>query len=123
MATYVKRVLIGIDKLGNAIAGGNEECTISGRTGYHAENTTGPMLYYWLFLQLIIDITFYPWDGMGHCKQAYEKETDKFLELKSFRGLALFVLSLFTLVSCAIMAPVFWIIYGIKTLIKKIAMS
>lgn len=82
------------------------------------------MLFYWLFLQMVVDLTFYPWDGVGHCKQAYEKEiNNEFYELRSLRALALFVLSLFTLGSCAIMAPLFWIIYGIKLLIKKITMS
>lgn len=122
--TYARSVLIAIDQLGNAIAGGNPDCTISGRIGYFSQKAVHPAVFYWLFLQIIVDLTFYPWDGEGHCRQSYEKEKfNKFYELKSFRVLALFMLSLFTLSSCLIMCPLFWAIYGIKLLVKKITMS
>jgi len=121
--TYAKSVLIAIDQLGNAIAGGNPDCTISGRIGYYHSISVVPYLWYWSVLAFIVDITFYPFDGKGHCRQAYEKEQlNEFYELNSFKLLALFVLTLIVLGSCLIMCPLFWIIYGVKTFINRILM-
>lgn len=121
--TYAKSVLIAIDQLGNAIAGGNPDCTISGRIGYYQQIAVEPMLWYWQILAFVVDLTFFPFDGKGHCKQAYEKEVkNEFYELKMFKGLALFVLTLLVFGSCFVMCPLFWIIYGVKKFINKILM-
>lgn len=116
--TYVKEILVAIDQLGNAIAGGSSQCTISGRTGYYAINAYASILWYWIALQFIIDFTFYPWDGKGHCFQAYEKEESKFKEVKHAVPLVLFLLSLITICSCLIIAPISWTIFGIKGIIN-----
>jgi len=118
--TYAKGILISIDQLGNAIAGGNPDCTISGRTGYYAHHSKGLILIYWLTLQAVIDFTFYPFDGYSHCYKAYRKEErNEFYKLNSFKFLALLVLSIITVGSCLILAPLFWLIYGVKLLIKE----
>jgi len=118
--TYAKSVLIAIDQLGNALAGGNPDCTISGRIGYYSTHSKGLIKLYWLALEAVVDFTFYPFDGYDHCYQAYVKEQkNEFYTLNSFKVLALLVLSIITLGSCAILAPIFWLIYGIKTLIKE----
>lgn len=118
---YVKRVLVSIDQLGNAIAGGNPDCTISGRTGFFQYNSKKPYVWYWHLLAFIIDLTFYPFDGHGHCKQAYKIEKDEqFLNPNSV--FLYFVLSIITIGSCLIMMPIFWFIYLIKkifSLFKK----
>lgn len=119
--TYAKSVLIAIDQLGNAIAGGNPDCTISGRIGYYNERSVEPYLWYWQILRFIVDLTFYPFDGKEHCKQAFEKEYfNEFYSLNSFKGLALFVLSLMVVGTCAILCPLFWLIHLIKYLVGKI---
>lgn len=53
-------VLVAIDQLGNTIAGGNPDATISARTGYfsHVEETT--FRPYWLTMERVIDFTFLP---------------------------------------------------------------
>lgn len=121
-AGYVKRILISVDQLGNAIAGGNPDCTISGRIGYFQYNAKKPYIWYWHLLAFVVDSTFYPWDGHGHCKQTYHKEKDEqFLNPNSV--FLYFILSLITLVSCAIMAPAFWIIWIIKCIFIHIRSS
>jgi hypothetical protein len=119
--TYAKEVLVAFDQVGNALAGGSSQCTISGRTGYYAIHSVEAMLWYWVSLQFIIDTTFYPWDGKGHCKQAYEKETNEFKEVKHAIPLVLFLLSLITISSCLVIAPISWSIFGFKKLIKSIS--
>lgn len=111
---YTKRILIGLDQLGNALAGGNPDCTISGRTGYFLENSPN---WYWVSLAFVIDLTFYPFDGKNHCLQAYYSEKDElFLNPNSIFLFS--VLSLITLASCFIMMPIFWLIYLIKLALK-----
>jgi len=117
--SYIKNILIAIDQLGNAIAGGNPDCTISGRTGYYQYNAAKQVRWYWFILSRVVDFTFYPFDGHGHCKQAMEKE-----QINEFNDtgnvLLLFLLSIITLGSCAILAPIFWTIFLIKKIIKAI---
>ena len=70
----------------------------------------------WRFM---VDLTFYPWDGKGHCKQAYLLEKDEnFYHAKN--NVLLVILSLITFAACAVMIIPFWAIFGVKTLIKYI---
>jgi hypothetical protein len=109
---------MAIDKLGNAIAGGNHNCTVSGRVGYYQYNAKKPWIFYWKFLAVVIDAAFFPLDSHHHCREAYLKEkNEKFSDTKNIA--AIFVLSILTLVSCAAIAIVTWSILLVKTLIKK----
>lgn len=108
--SYIMRILVAFDQLGNALAGGNPDCTISGRTGYfltHDKNA------YWVFLAFVIDLTFQPFDGKNHCLQAYESEKDE-LFLNPNSVFLFSVLSLITLASCFVLCPVFWLIWVLK---------
>lgn len=66
--TWGRNVLTSLDCLGNALSGGNWDVTISARVGwlcYARETRLGK------FLRVVIDFTFYPFDGPEHCKNAY----------------------------------------------------
>lgn len=122
--TYLKNILFALDKLGNAISGGNHKCTISGRIGYYCVNAIAAVKWFWLFLQSIVDFAFYPIDGKGHCKQAYLKEqTNEFYKLNSFKLLALFVLTFVTLIACVAISVLTWSYYLIKLFYKKITLE
>lgn len=58
--SWIGGVLIAIDQLGNAVAGGNPDATISARTGYFANEVEGTFQLYWQTMELIINFTFYP---------------------------------------------------------------
>jgi len=116
--TYIKSVLIAIDQLGNAIAGGNPDCTISGRTGYFQYNSKRPYIWYWNLLAFVIDATFYPFDGHHHCKQAYKKELKNEFKYTS-NVILLFLLSLITFASCSILAVVAWLYYVVRLIFKR----
>jgi len=64
-------VLIAIDQLGNALAGGYADSTISARVGYNAHHAGPAMQNYWRLLEWVINYTFLPLDGPNHCYQAY----------------------------------------------------
>ena len=115
--TYLKSILIAIDQLGNAIAGGNPDCTISGRIGHFQQNARFPMVIFWRINAFIVDLTFYPFDGHGHCKQAYLSEKDEEFYATD-NAIALFALATITLGSCSILLAPFWLLFGIKKLIE-----
>lgn len=75
--SWIKGVLIGIDQLGNAVAGGNPDATISARTGYFANKIESVFKIYWKTMEFIINFAFYPIDGPNHCYQAYLEDKDE----------------------------------------------
>lgn len=98
-------VLLNIDRLGNAIAGGNYKNTVSGRVGGLSLISTNRT---WKVLEGIIDFTFKPIDGKGHCYGAYvweiEDDAPRFHRRSSDISIAL--LSLLVVPACLLLAPV-----------------
>lgn len=75
--SWIKGVLIAIDQLGNGVAGGNPDATMSARTGYFAREEKSALWFYWKTMELIINYAFYPIDGPDHCYQAYLEDKDE----------------------------------------------
>jgi len=77
--SWLYNVLVSLDQLGNTIAGGNPDSSISARVGYFANKgaskTKTPK--YWKFLENIINFTFWPVDGENHCIDAYERDCEE----------------------------------------------
>lgn len=111
--TYLGHILLAIDKLGNAISGGHHNNTISGRIGYYANHAMTITKWYWILLQYIVDFTFYPLDGPEHCHASYHEDSTKDDYLPTKWPIALFILSVLTVTSCVIIAPITWILYAI----------
>ena len=59
---YIWAMFIGLDQLGNALAGGHPDMTISARLGYLA-----PREGFWRPARAMVDWAFYPVDGVKHC--------------------------------------------------------
>ena len=75
---YWFNVLVAIDQLGNAIADGNPDNTISARVGYFASDEhKSNIKAYWKAQERIIDFTFEPVQGPGHCRRAWLTEADE----------------------------------------------
>ena len=96
--SWISGVLIAIDQLGNAVAGGNPDATISARTGYFANEVDSLFKLYWQIMELIINFAFYPIDGPDHCHQEYLKDKDQHNEAGSdvLRG----ILGIIVIVFC-----------------------
>ena len=75
--SWIQGVLIAIDQLGNATAGGNPDATISARTGYFASESKNRFRYYWKTMEYIINFAFYPIGGPNHCYRAYLADKDE----------------------------------------------
>lgn len=106
--SYIFNILISIDQLGNAIAGGNPDCTISGRVGYFANHAMTLTRWYWIMMQFIINRTFFPLDGSDHCHYAYHNDEKE--EYIAPNSIMMFILSLITIFVCVIIAPVFYVL-------------
>ena len=96
--TYLGRLLIAIDQLGNALSGGNEDVTISARLGY-LDLTRN----IWLvkLLVIVVDTTFLPVDGPDHCEQAMINELSR--DIRRGSDLGLFVMGLLVIPACVIL--------------------
>jgi len=116
---YMKRMLIAIDQLGNAICDGHPDTTISARLHWLSisENKKPWGFKYFLALRRVVDFTFYPFDGPGHCYQAYYYQRQTVL-----RGskIALMIMGALVFISCFLIAPIGWI-YQIIKMIKNTA--
>lgn len=105
-------LLLNIDRLGNALAGGYYRATISARVGYFAMTKSNP---YWRLLQKIIDETFRPLEGADHCARAYSWEKGQY---RRSSDVALAILSVLVLVGCLILLPCVWL-YAMLTGAQK----
>ncbi len=99
-------VLVAIDQLGNAIAGGNPDSTISARVGYFSEMASRGKAY-WKSLEAIIDFAFYPIDGPRHCYQAWQAEDEHFWRGSDFMR---FILSVIIIIACPVIAILLYIL-------------
>ena len=92
---WPRAVFIAVDQLGNALAGGHPEATISARVGFFSSNARN-WCNYWKLLELIIDYTFLPIDGSKHCFKTWEKEKGRQFQTgsdvtRSFLGVIILV--------------------------------
>ena len=105
---YWLNVLIAIDQLGNAIAGGNPDNTISGRVGFFASDLhQSKIKAYWKALEQIIDFTFAPLQGPQHCFHAWEAEQDETDTEATY--FARVLLGIFVAVGCFFIGIVLWL--------------
>ena len=99
--SWFVQVLLGLDQLGNALAGGNHDSTVSARIGFHLYDPKGERGMYWSFLEFVVNLTFSPIDGPHHCRMAYCSDSDE-----AFRGggfIAKVVLFFLVMITCIIL--------------------
>lgn len=96
-------VLIAIDQLGNTLAGGNPNATISARVGFFSEMSKHGKSY-WKNLESIIDFAFFPIDGPRHCYQTWQADKDE--QFKRGNDFMLIILSIIIVVVCPVIAIV-----------------
>lgn len=103
-------LLINIDRLGNALAGGSHLNTVSGRVGARVLVSDNP---FWHFMRRVIDATFKPIDGKDHCHKAFIWESSRIESYANHRrgnDVGLVVLCLLTVVACLVLFPIIRVI-------------
>jgi len=90
------------------------DISMSGKVGWYANIKKNA---WFQFVQLIVDFTFFPIDGQDHCYQALvadkEEKYDKFNHIWNQ-----FVISVLSIAGCLVLAPFFWLYFGISRLWK-----
>ena len=115
---YIKNILVSLDRLANSIAYGSTDATISGRTGHYSNHSAPSVRWYWVMLKYIIDFTFFPVDGPGHCEHSCKQENCS--DYKPANGFFfMLLLCLITIFSCIPIAAVLYLAKLIKTIIIK----
>lgn len=84
LKNYLYHIAIGLDQLCNAFLGGAADETLSSRTYRGAKLAVNPKRR-WKILYLLIETLFF-WEGMNHCKTAYESELNRKQYPNAFRG-------------------------------------
>lgn len=97
--SYILRVLVSLDQLGNTIAGGHPDITVSARTGYFANIKQTTLRPWWLLMEAIIDFAFRPIDGPRHCYKAY-KSDEKENKHREGSDIARAILGIFIIFAC-----------------------
>ncbi|WP_299215084.1 hypothetical protein [uncultured Aquimarina sp.] len=118
---YISNLFVAIDQLGNAIAGGNPDNTISARVGYYNyyiyNRETVPWYWYW-FMQ-IIDITFYPVDGPNHCHEAYHNDPGEIFDNRATNFFIAIAATLIIIPSCVLIALVLYLLSALRIVKRK----
>jgi hypothetical protein len=107
---YFGNMLVSIDQLGNTIAGGDPDNTISARVGYYTHHGETIIRPYWNMLEHIINITFWPVDGKGHCHMAYHNDAGEKFEVGGNYFVYL-VLTPIIILTCIPLCLFFYLLY------------
>ncbi len=109
---FMPNFFVSIDQLGNVLAVGNPDNTISSRIGYyteyHYDENSIPLK--WRLFRSIINSTFFPIDGINHCKEAYHNDSGE----DFYRGTsdtAVAILAVIIIPSCLIIAMLLYTLY------------
>ena len=107
---WLWNVLVAIDQLGNTIAGGKPDITISARVGYFSNHSgNAKFMFYWKNLEWVINFTFYPLDGSDHCLKALEEDNEN--GHVHGNDLMRAILGIIIIVACFFIAIITWSAY------------
>lgn len=117
---FLTNFFISIDQLGNVLAGGNPDNTISSRVGYYTERYYEPEKtpLRWKIFRSIINFTFYPIDGENHCKEAYFNDAGEEFD-EGTSDFAVAILAVLIIVSCLFIAITFYLLFVFKIVSPK----
>ena len=109
---FFSNFFISIDQLGNVIALGNPDNTISARVGYYNRHFSSEdkAPWQWRVFEYIIDFAFYPIDGGNHCHEAYHNDAGEIFD-KNTNNIIVAILALIIVPSCVVIATLLYTLY------------
>lgn len=109
---YFVNLFVSIDQLGNVLAGGNPDNTISSRVGYYTEKyyKDKKVPFKWIVLKNIINFTFWPIDGKNHCKEAYFNDAGEEFD-ENVSNIAVAVLAIIIIFSCVFISILLYLLF------------
>jgi len=117
---FLSNFFVSIDQLGNVLAGGNPDNTISSRVGYYTEEYYAPdkIPFKWKLFRNIINFAFYPIDGNDHCKEAYFNDVGEDFD-QGTSDFAIAVLAIIIIPSCMLIACLLYLLYAFTIVSPK----
>jgi len=118
----IGNLFLVLDQLGNVIAGGNTDNTISARIGYfanHAPHKYKATKAYWKALEKWVDFSFYPVDGKRHCEEAYHADAGEQFN-PTDNSVWVFFLTLIIALTCIPISIVLYILLGMGIVKPKV---
>lgn len=117
---YILNTLISIDQLGNVLAGGDPDNTISARVGFYNHHFPDEkkVTFFWKAFEWIIDTTFWPVDGPDHCHEAYHNDAGEFFDTGT-KDWAVALLSIFITFTCIFIAALLYTLYLLTIISPK----
>lgn len=112
VSTYWTRLGNATSQWFNALAGGNPDVPISARVGVYSKRGC----WWFSVIEAIIDCSFYPADGNGHCWNAYLDDPKEGVSKGPFASLV--AVSVFAVLGSVIAGVIMWAIYLFKRLLK-----
>ena len=118
---YLSNFFVSIDQLGNTIAGGNPDNTISSRVGfYNQHNKSGTKApWQWRVFEKIINFTFYPIDGEAHCHEAYHNDAGEAFDLHTKNIIVALLAAIIIIPSCILIAFLLYTLYLFRIVSPK----
>ena len=109
---YLTNFFVSIDQLGNVIAGGNPDNTISSRVGYYTQHSeTKKIAWYWIWFEKIINTAFFPLDGKNHCHEAFHNDAGETFDKKT-SNIVVALLAIIIIPSCVFIGLLLYILYA-----------
>lgn len=117
---FVSHLFLSIDQFGNVLAGGNSDNTISARIGFynHHAYLKKDVPGYWKFLEWVIDTTFEPVDGKGHCHEAYHNDAGEIFNTEVTK-LFIVIAGVIIILSCIVIAFFLYSLSGLGLVKQK----
>ena len=121
---YISNLFVSIDQLGNTLAGGNPDNTVSARVGYYNhyyipyKNRKVP--WFWSWFEKIIDFTFYPVDGWGHCHEAYHNDASEIFDNRITNFFIAIAAALVIIPSCVPISVLLYLLYFLRIVSPRI---
>jgi len=117
---YLGNFFVAIDQLGNVLAGGNPDNTVSSRVGFYNSSNyvKGDAPWQWKLFEQIIDTTFYPIDGTNHCHEAYYNDAGELFDPET-NDFLIFLVGLFIVPSCIIIGLLLYTLYALRLVSPK----
>lgn len=111
---YLNNLFVSIDQLGNVLAGGNPDNTISSRVGYYNKHNTGveKAPWQWRLFEKVINFTFYPIDGEDHCHEAFHNDAGEEFDTNTNNILVAILAALIIIPSCLLISILLYTLYA-----------
>ena len=120
--SYIVNFFVSIDQLGNVIAGGNPDNTISSRVGFYNNHNTASgekVPWQWRLFQEIINFSFWPIDGKGHCHEAFHNEAGKDFDKNTKNILVAILAAVIIIPSCVFISILLYTLYALRIISPK----